>query len=89
MDIVRPDQIITLLLFLGVLGALWVWVKANREGLGAKLRQGKRITVQEVTPLSPQDRAMILRVDDREIFVIKSKGLPAVITDLGKVEVAE
>ncbi|OUD10181.1 hypothetical protein BVC71_01300 [Marivivens niveibacter] len=86
MDFIRPDQILTIVLFLGLLALAWVFVRVNRQGLGAKVRAGKRITVQEVTAISPQDRAMIMRVDDREFFVIKSKGVAPVLTEITKPE---
>lgn len=89
MDAIRSDQIITLVLFLGFLGLLWLVVRINRGGLGAKLRQGKRISVEEVTALSPTDRGIILKIDEREFFVLKSKGLTPVVMPLPKAEVAE
>ncbi len=89
METVRPDQILTIFLFLGLLGLLWAFVRMNRSGLGAKLRQGKRVSVQEVTAVSPVDRAIILRIDNREFFVFKSKGVAPAITELNTVEDAE
>ena len=89
MDAIRSDQIITLVLFLGLLGLLWLVVRINRGGLGAKLRQGKRISFEEVTALSPTDRGIILKIDESEFFVLKSKGLTPVIMPLPKAEAAE
>ena len=82
MEFVRPDQLLTLVLFLGVLALAWAFVRLNKSGLGAKLREGKRISVSEVAALSPNDRAMIVKVDGNEFFVIKSKGVAAVLTPL-------
>ena len=89
MDFIRPDQILTIVLFLGLLALAWVFVRLNRQGLGAKVRGSKRIQVAEVTALSPADRAMILRIDDREFFVIKSKGVAPVMTELSAPEDAQ
>lgn len=89
MDVVRPDQFVIMILFLGVLGVLWLWIRMNKSGLGARLNHGKRITVAEVTAISPADRAMIVKIDEREFFIFKSKGLAPVITALPTSEVAE
>jgi flagellar protein FliO/FliZ len=82
MDVIRPDQYVIMILFLGVLGVLWLWVRMNKSGLGARLNHGKRISVSEVTAVSPADRAMIIKVDGQEFFIFKSKGVAPVVTQL-------
>lgn len=82
-DLINPMQLVTLALFLGALIAVWYFVQRNKSGLARRIGQGKRITVAEVTALSPTDRAMILAVDGREFLVLRSKGTAPVVTALG------
>ena len=89
MNVVRPDQIIIVVLFLTLLGLAWFVVRMKGAGLGAKVRQGRRISVAEVTALSPTDRAMIINVDGTDFLVLKSKGSPASLTRLDAKEAAE
>lgn len=81
-DLFHPTQLITLVLFLGALIAVWAYVQRNKSGLARRLGTGKRISVAEVTALSPTDRAMILIVDGREFLVLRSKGTAPVVTPL-------
>lgn len=81
-DLFHPTQLVTLALFLGALFAAWYFVHRNKTGLARRIGQGKRITVAEVTALSPTDRAMILAVDGREYLVLRSKGTAPVVTAL-------
>lgn len=83
MDVVRPDQIITLTLFLAVLGLGWLVVKLNKGGLVRRISGDRRLHLAEVTALSPTDRAMILRVDGREFLVLRCKGQAPLLHDLG------
>lgn len=83
---VQTSQIVTLILFLGALGAVWLFVQRNRDGLARKVQQGRRITVAEVTAFSPTDRAMILAVDNEEFLILRTRGCPPIITKLAKVE---
>lgn len=89
MDFVRADQILTLALFLGLLFLLWAFVRYRGKGLARAIRAGKRISVQEVTALSPSDRGMIVAVDGREFFVIHSKGSAPTLVALGNAETSE
>lgn len=74
MDLLRPDQIITLAAFLVALGALWLLVHRNRAGLSARIGRDRRLKVVEMAVIGPSDRAIILRVDDRDFLVLKLKG---------------
>ncbi len=74
MELLRPDQIIPLAVFLAALGALWVYVLRNRERLSARMGRGRRLRVVETAALGPADRAMILSLDDREFLIVKLKG---------------
>ena len=85
MDILRPDQILTLALFLALLGGLWLVVKLKAPGI-SRLANGKRIPVAEVAPLGPQDRAILLAVDGREFLILRSRGAAPVVMPLGAAE---
>lgn len=82
--LVSPFQILSLSLFLGGLGLLWLYVQKNKAGLIKKVGQGRRIAVMEVSSLSTSDRAMILKVDAQDFLVLKSKGEAPVVVRLGE-----
>lgn len=83
MDVVQPQQIITVVIFIAALLIVLVWVRRNRSGLGARLGSGRRMTVQEVLPLGPSERAVMLRADGREVLVILTKGGAPALHDMG------
>ncbi|MCE6961910.1 flagellar assembly protein FliO [Cereibacter sphaeroides] len=87
MDILRPDQILTLGLFLGLLGLLWLVVKLKAPGILktpgiSRFANGGRIRVTDAAALGPQDRALILAVDGREFLVLRSRGAAPVVLPL-------
>lgn len=82
MDLIRPDQILTLALFMAVLGLGWLVVKLNRGGLARRIAGNRRMALVEVAALSPTDRAMILRVDGREFLILRCRGEAPVLTAL-------
>lgn len=82
MDVIRPDQILTLTLFMAVLGLGWLVVKMNRGGLARRIAGDRRMRLVEVAALSPTDRAMILQVDAREFLILRCKGEAPVVTVL-------
>ncbi len=86
MDAIRPDQLITLGLFMAVLGLGWLVVQINRGGLSRRIAQGRRVKLVEATALSPTDRAMILAVDGQEFLVLRAKGAAPVLHPLPKTE---
>ncbi|MGP3697186.1 flagellar assembly protein FliO [Rhodobacter sp. NSM] len=81
MDILRPDQILTLGLFLGLLGLLWLVVKLKAPGI-SRFANGSRLRVTEAAALGSQERAAILVVDGREFLVLTSRGASPVILPL-------
>jgi flagellar protein FliO/FliZ len=82
MAVIRPDQILILILFLGALGLAWLAVQRNRAGLAERLGRGRRLRLAEAAAIGPGDRAMILAVDGREFLVLRIKGAPAVVVPL-------
>jgi len=86
MDVIRPDQILTLVLFMAVLVLSSFVVTMNRGGLARRIAGARRMRLVEVAALSPSDRAMILAVDGREYLILRCRGeapilqsLPAVV----------
>ncbi|MBD1203370.1 MAG: flagellar assembly protein FliO [Rhodobacteraceae bacterium] len=82
MDVIRPDQILTLVLFMAVLGLGWLVVKMNRGGIARRIAGDRRMRLVEVAALSPTDRAMILQVDAREFLILRCRGEAPVVTAL-------
>jgi flagellar protein FliO/FliZ len=80
---IRPEQIVTLGLFMAVLALVWGLVVRNRRGLSVRVGAGRRMAVAEVIALSPTDRAVILRVDGAEFLVLRCKGGAPVVCPLG------
>lgn len=74
MEFIRPDQILTLLLFMAVLGLAWVAVKMNRGGLAHRIAGDRRLRLVEVAALSATDRALILSVDGCDYLILRCKG---------------
>lgn len=87
--VVRPGQIMVLVLFMAVLALGWLVVKLNQGGLSRRLHQGKRLKLAEVAALSPTDRALILEVDGRSFLLIRCKGAAPLLHDLGATAVSE
>ncbi|ULB09846.1 flagellar biosynthetic protein FliO [Cereibacter azotoformans] len=81
MDILRPDQILTLGLFLGLLGLLWLVVKLKAPGI-SRFASGGRLRVAEATALGPQERAVLLAVDGREFLILTSRGAAPTVLPL-------
>lgn len=81
MDILRPDQILTLSLFLGLLGLLWLVVKLKAPGI-SRFASGGRLRVAEAAALGPQERAVLLAVDGREFLILTSRGAAPTVLPL-------
>ncbi len=82
MDLVRFDQLVTVTLFLLALGGAWLYVQRHKQGLGATLRAGRRMSVRETLPLGTATRATLLDVDGRSLLVVHGKGF-CTLHDLG------
>lgn len=82
MDVIRPEQIVTVLGFLGVLGLLWVLVLRNRTVLARHVAGGTRMRMAETVPIGPGDRALILAVDGREFLILRVQGAAPVVVPL-------
>jgi flagellar protein FliO/FliZ len=72
-DILRPEQIITVAAFLGLLLLAAALLRAKGGALKSRLTAGRRMDVTEVASLGPSDRAVLLRIDGREFLVLTSK----------------
>lgn len=83
MDVLRPDQIISLVVFMGALGALWLAVQRHKGGLSGRLHRGKRLRLSESAALGGVDRAMIVSVDAQDFLLVRMKGAAPILHPLG------
>ena len=73
------NQIIIVLLFLGILVTLQQLIKKNKFNLQGKFNNRKRINLIDEFGLSPSERIRLLRVDNKEYLYFYSKGSSPVI----------
>lgn len=83
-DVIRPDQIVTLALFLAVLGLVWLVVRLNRGGLARRITGERRLRLAEVLPLSPADRALIVEADGQSFLLVRCRGAAPLLHPLGQ-----
>ena len=81
---VSISQVVIVIVFLALLVGVQVWVRRNREGIGARLRQGREIVVVEQANLAPTERVTLLRVGDRRVLVYSARGTAGALLDLGR-----
>ena len=67
------EQIVTVVVFLGLLVAAAVVVRARGGALRSRLHAGRRMQVVEVTAIGPGERAIMLRIDDRDYLVLSAR----------------
>lgn len=89
MQVIHTDQIISVLVFFGLLGLLWFLVRVNRTNLSVKLGAIKRISVQEVGAVTQSDKVMIVKIDQSEFVIFKSKGCTPVVIPIRQAEIVE
>jgi flagellar biogenesis protein FliO len=82
-------QIVTVLLFLGVLGGLNWLIRRNRHLLRPQLAAGRRLLVEESCPLGGTDRAAILSVDRARFLVVLTRGVQPVVVALPQGDVTQ
>ncbi len=73
------NQIIIVLLFLGILVTLQQLIKKNKFNLQGKFNNRKRINLVDEFGLSPSERIRLFRVDNKEYLYFYSKGSSPVI----------
>lgn len=73
MDLLTTDQILTVAVFLGLLVAVGVVVRARGGALRSRIHAGRRMQVIEVTAIGPGERAIMLRIDDRDYLVLSAR----------------
>lgn len=82
MDIVSPQQVLTVALFLGVLGVFWLAVRLKKGPIRQTLTKGRRIRVSEVASLGGDDRAILMEVDGQDFLVVSTRKSAPAITAL-------
>lgn len=73
MDLLSTDQILTVVVFLGLLVAAAVVVRARGGALRRHIHAGRRMHLVEVTAMGPGERAILLRIDDRDYLVLSAR----------------
>jgi flagellar protein FliO/FliZ len=86
MDVIGPERLLTLGVFLGALVVLWALVMRHRGPLRDRMSRQRRLELVERLPLSPADQALILRVDGRDFLMLRAKGAAPVLHPLDPVQ---
>lgn len=73
MDLLSIDQILTVAVFLGLLVAVAIVVRARGGALRSRIHAGRRMQVVEVTTIGVGERAIMLRIDDRDYLVLSAR----------------
>ena len=68
--------------FLIFLLAGFYYLKKNKHFITKKLNSKKRMTVSEVTLLGHGDRALILKLDNKDYLLISGKNSGALLTEI-------
>ncbi|MBM3611421.1 MAG: hypothetical protein FJX19_00370 [Alphaproteobacteria bacterium] len=80
---VEASQIVIVVAFLALLVVLQVWVRRNREGLGARLRPGREVDIIETVAIAPQERLTLVRIGTQRVLVLSARGAGAQMLALG------
>lgn len=80
---IDASQIVIVLAFLALLVVLQVWVRRNREGLGAKLRAGREVEIVETVAIAPQERLTLVRIGTQRVLVLSARGAGVQMVPLG------
>ncbi|MEY8881707.1 flagellar assembly protein FliO [Donghicola sp. XS_ASV15] len=70
MDILQTQQIMTVLVFLGVLGLAWLVVQLNRTKLAQKTHAGRRLIIRETAGLGNGERALLIEAEGQSVLAI-------------------
>ena len=62
--------------------AIFLFIKKNRYIISNKLQNQKRMKVSDVTLLGQGDRALILKIDDKDFLFISGKNSGAILTEI-------
>ena len=80
---VEASQIVIVVAFLALLVGVQVWVRRNREGLGARLRPGREVEILETVALAPHERLTLVRIGAERVLVLSARGAGAQMLPLG------
>jgi flagellar biogenesis protein FliO len=73
-ETVGLTQIITVVIFLGLLLAALAFVKRHRAPIAERLHGHKRVQIVNDISLGVAEKLKIIRIDDRDYVVISAKG---------------
>lgn len=82
MDVIGPERLLTLGVFLGGLFLLWAVVMRHRGTLRDRIGAKRRLELVERLALAPGDQAVILRVDGRDFLMLRAKGAAPILRPL-------
>ena len=76
------DQYLIVMGFFVAIFAIFLFIKKNRYIISNKLQNQKRMKVSDVTLLGQGDRALILKIDDKDFLFISGKNSGAILTEI-------
>lgn len=82
MDIVGPQQILTLAGFMALLGVAWLVVQLNRGRLPGRTSDGRRLIVCEAASIGTGERAVLIEADGQPLLAVIPRRGPAQIVVL-------
>ena len=79
---ISASQIITAILFIGILLAVQIYIAKNKKILKGKWASNQRVQLLDTTRLGPTEKVQILKVDESEFLYFFSKGNQPVIVPM-------
>ncbi len=76
------DQYLIVMGFFVAIFAIFLFIKKNRYIISNKLQNQKRMKVSDVTLLGQGDRALILKIDQKDFLFISGKNSGAILTEI-------
>ena len=76
------DQYLIVMGFFVAIFAIFLFIKKNRYVISNKLQNQKRMKVSDVTLLGQGDRALILKIDEKDFLFISGKNSGAILTEI-------
>ncbi len=76
------DQYLIVMGFFVAIFAIFLFIKKNRYIISNKLQNQKRMKVSDVTLLGQGDRALILKIDEKDFLFISGKNSGAILTEI-------
>lgn len=75
-------QYIIVMGFIFTIFVIFYFIKKNKHFISNKLQKQKRMKVSDVTLLGQGDRALILKIDQKDFLFISGKNTGAILTEI-------